>query len=138
MTATIETQIWMAVKARIQTLSLSPAVPVVYPKQDVPVSRHIRVSWIPNQNVRRAIGSTDAHTRPSILQLSLYSPVSLQDAPEVDTQIAGSIAAHFLPDLRMEFNDASVRVTAAPFVGSSFRDNEWWQTPVSVFVVSYI
>lgn len=146
MSVTVETAIWQALNARVQSMSLTPSVPVVFPKQDAPDSRHIIVSWMPNRNQRRAVGSNSAHIRPGILQLSLMSPIPGQ-AVEVETEIAGQIAAHFPADLRMSFGGVTVRVTQAPDVATAFRasdvggsnrDGKFWHTPVSVSVQALI
>src|SRR5690606_3189581 len=113
-------------------LSLSPAVPIVYPKQDAPSRRHIRVSFLPHRVQRPGIGSDSTHIRPGILQLSLMSPVADQQASEVDLELAGQVAAHFPADHTMEFGGVQVRVTRAPDVAAAFRDEAFWHTPISV------
>jgi hypothetical protein len=133
----VETSVWLALKGRVQTLALSPAVPVVYPKENAPAGKHIRVSWLPNTNQRRAVSSSGAHVRPGILQLSLMTMASgpqSTGSADVDMQTAGKIAEHFPADLRMTHGGVTVRVTAAPTVAQAFRDNQYWHTPISVFV----
>lgn len=146
--ATVETAIWQAVKARVQSL---PA-PVNYPSMPgrcdwplevftkpqagaVPVS-YLEVRHLPNTSVRRFIGSNDPHERMGILQLSLMWPVSDvgqgKTHPDVLTQMAGLIAAHFPTDLRMVFQDVTVRVEKAADVAQPYRDEAYWRVPTSI------
>ncbi|WP_257317920.1 DUF4128 domain-containing protein [Shinella pollutisoli] len=125
----------MAIKARIQSLTLSPALPVVWPKGSAPTSgKYLTVHWMPNVTQRRAVSSNGAHRRPGILQLTIFSPLSLNQAPEVDTELAGQIAEHFPTDHRMTFGGVSVRVQRAPSISQAYRSDAYWITPVSVFV----
>lgn len=139
MPAAVETAIWMALKGRVETLSLSPSVPVVYPKQDAPASgKYIEVADLPNRTSRLSLGSADPHRRPGILQLTLNSPVSPKQAFEVDKQTAALIAAHFPADLKLTHEDVTVHVTKAPDVAQSYRVNAYWLTPVSVYYEAFV
>jgi hypothetical protein len=129
---TTEMSIWLALKGRVQTLTLSPAVAVVYPKENAPEGKHIRVRHLPNENQRPFMGSTDPVWRRGILQLSIMSPISAKEASDVDMQIAGKIAEHFAQDTPMRHGGLSVKVERAPDIAQAFRDGEHWHTPVSV------
>lgn len=126
-----ETKIWMALKGRVEDLVLSPVVPVVYPKEDAPAGRHIRVAHLPNANERLFAKGINPHRRRGILQLTLVSPINPQ-AAEVDMQTAALVAAHFPADLPMIFEGLKVRVERAPDIAQSLRDGPDWLTPVSV------
>lgn len=140
----IETSIWLALKGRVATLSLSPALAIAYPKeaftppQSAPPAPkplpYLEVRHLPNTNTRRAIGNTDKHRREGILQITLKYPVALNQPDAVQVEIAGQIAAHFPTGLPMTHGGLAVRVAKAPDVASSFRDgaDPYWQTPVSV------
>ncbi|GAA4169097.1 phage tail terminator-like protein [Shinella granuli] len=131
----IETSQWMALKARIQSLTLSPALPVVWPKGVAPASgKYLRADWVLNRVQRRAVSSDGAQIRPGILQLSIFSPISPSEAAEVDMELAGQIAEHFPTDHRMTFGGVSVRVQRAPSISQAYRTDAYWITPVSVFV----
>lgn len=135
MASSIETSMWMALRGRIASLTLSPTIPVVYPKQDAPASgRYILVTYMPNRTSRLMVDSGGSHERPGILQLSLMTPLSTASPAEAEMDIAGKIAAHFPADLALEHNGVQVRVTKAPDVAMGFRDDDAarWHTPVSI------
>lgn len=142
MTASIETKIWQALKARVSTLTgytsawpMDPFEPGQLP--------YVEVAHLPNRNDRMLIGSKGRMHRPGILQLTLCWPVAQVGAglgkvhPDVLIQRAGEIAAHFTTDLCMPFQGVSVRVTKAPDVAQPIRDDAYWRVPVSIFYETY-
>lgn len=143
MSATTETKIWQALKARVQTLSsgltinwpMEPFTPPVSGGKPVP---YVECRHLPNANVRRFIGSNDPMERMGILQLTLCWPASEigtasgKTHPDVLVQHAGEIAAHFPTDLAMDFQGIRVRVERAPDVTQPYRDDAYWRCPVSV------
>lgn len=143
MPAAVETKIWLALKARVQTLPLSypidwPRVPFTKPQSANPVlpDPYLEVRLLPNTSQRIFIGSGDPHRRLGILQVSLMYPVARTQGT-VDweaqfSQIGGTIATHFRTDLRMTFDGVTVRVEKAPDVAQPFRDDAYWRVPVSV------
>lgn len=143
--ATVETKIWQAIKARVQTLPAPVNLPVDWPLETFQKPEaggrpapYVECRHLPNTAIRQFIGSNDPHLRQGILQLSLMWPVALvgneagQQHPDVLVQMAGLIAAHFSTDLRMMFQDLAVRVEKAPDVSQPFRDEAYWRVPVSV------
>lgn len=140
---TVETAIWMALRTRVASLVLTPALQVAWPKETFtppqggnpvrPVP-YLEVRHLPNANQRLYIGHDEPHRRAGILQLTLKYPVALNHSEAVQTQIAGQIAAHFPPGLKMKFQELTVHVERAPDVAQSFRDGSdpYWQTPVSI------
>lgn len=141
---TLETSTWLALKARMASLILSPALQIAWPKEAFtpPQSRtphskpmpYLEIRHLPNSNTRRAIGNTDAHRRAGILQITLKYPVALNHSEAVQSEIAGKIAAHFPAGLAMVSNGLQLKVEKAPDIASSFRDGSdpYWQTPVSI------
>lgn len=128
----IETQIWLALKARVAALTLSPALPVAWPNEDFikPITGYLRVTHVPNVNRRLFIGSTEPHQRIGLLQVDVFSRKN-QDA-SVAAEIAGQVAAWFPTDLRMTYGTVSVRVTKAPDVAQAIADDTHWLAPTSV------
>lgn len=140
---TIQTKVWMALKARVQTLGLG--LPIDWPMsvEDKPQAGgrplpYVECRHLPNAVVRRFIGSDDPHERPGILQLTICWPVSDigtgagQTHPDVLIQRAGEIAAHFATDLRMSFQGVTVCVERAPDVAQPYRDEAYIRVTVSI------
>ncbi|TPK14166.1 MULTISPECIES: DUF4128 domain-containing protein [unclassified Mesorhizobium] len=127
-----ETQIWLALKGRVQTLTLSPVLPIAWPNEDFtkPITGYLRVTHVPNINRRLFIGSTDPHQRIGLLQIDVFAKKN-QDA-SVAAEISGHVAAWFPTDLQMPYGAISLRVTKAPDVAQPIADDTHWQTPVTV------
>lgn len=137
MTATVETKIWQALKARVLTQPLS--FPLAMPTEDYtpPVvnsqaSPYIEVRHLPNRLTRMLIDSDGPVDRPGILQLMLCVPVALKMSFEVAQEYAGQLAAHFACDLRLEFQGATVRVDQPPDVAQPYREDDCWHWPVTI------
>jgi len=133
----IETQIWLALKGRVQALALSPALPIAWPNEDFtkPITGYLRVTHVPNVNRRLFIGSSEPHHRIGLLQIDVFAKKN-QDA-SVAAEIAGQVAAWFPTDLRVNYGAVSVRITKAPDVAQAIADDTHWQTPVSVEYETY-
>lgn len=143
MTATIETAIWLALKARVQSLPLSypvdwPRVPFDKPQSitDGLPNPYLEVRLLPNVSQRLFIDSKAPHRRTGILQISLMYPIARTQS-SVDweaqfAQIGGAIAAHFPPDHRMHSQGVTVRVEKAPDVAQPLREDAYWRVPVSI------
>jgi hypothetical protein len=129
---TVETSIWLALKARVTSLALSPVLPIAWPNQSFikPASGYLRVTHTPNTNRRILIASNGPHQRLGLLQIDAFAPKN-QDAV-IATQTAGLVAAHFPADLKMIYGDVTVRVTKAPDVAQSFETDTHWKVPVTV------
>lgn len=140
---TIETSIWQALRARVQTLPgglainwpMEPFTPPTASGKPLP---YIECRNMPNAVNRLFIGSNEPHERPGILQLTLCWPVSEvgtgsgKTHPDVLVQRSGEIAAHFPTDHAMEFQGVRVRVERAPDVSQPYRDDAYWRCPTSV------
>jgi hypothetical protein len=140
---TIETKTWLALKARVQSLVLTPPLAVVLPRDDAkPPSSgnparpdpYLEVRHLPNQNERPWIGDDEPALRRGILQLTLKVPLVLKWTEAEQTEVAGLIAEHFPVGLTMISDGLSVHVERHPDVAQGFRDDKdpYWQTPVSV------
>jgi hypothetical protein len=128
----LETSIWLALKGRVQSLALNPALPVAWPNESFtkPTSGYLRVTWIPNLNRRRSVNSSGTHQRLSLLQIDVFAPKNQNVAIAID--IAGKIAAHFPPDQRIRAQGVTARVTRAPQVAQPIPDDTHILVPVTI------
>lgn len=128
----IETSIWLALKARAQALVLSPMLPVAWPNESFtkPAGGYLRITHIPNVNRRLFLGSNDPHQRLGLFQVSVFAPLNKGATPA--TEIAGKIAAHFPADLPMRSGGITVRVGKAPDVAPGFAEDTHWHVPVTI------
>lgn len=135
---TIETKIWIALKARMSALVLSPVHPVAWPNEafspptnpDGSPKGYLRVNHIPNINNRLFLNGANPHQRLSLLQIDVFEKIN-EDA-SVAIELAGLVAAHFPADLKMIFQGVGSRVTRAPEVAQSIPDGSYLMTPVTV------
>lgn len=139
----VETKIWQALRTRVATLqggyTISwPMEPFSPPTAGGKPAPYVECRNIQNRTSRVFIGSSEPHDRKGILQLSLCWPVSEvgtgsgKTHPDVLTERAGQIAAHFPTDHRMTFGDVDVRVTSAPDVAQGYLDGTYIKVPVSI------
>lgn len=123
----IQSKIWFALRARVESLVLIPELPIIWPSQsrDIPSGRCLEVIYMPNRPRRLFLGSTDAHERRGILQIGLLSELNAASQYQENflQQIAGDIAAHFPCDLPMTYDDITVKVYEAPEVAPAFKDD---------------
>lgn len=128
----IETSIWLALKARVEALVLSPALPIAWPNLSFtkPSGGYLRVTHVPNMNRRLFIGSTDPHQRLGLLQVDVFGKKNENIA--VAVEVAGKVAAHFPTDIKMRYGEVAVRVTAAPTVAQPIDDDTHLLVPVTV------
>lgn len=143
MSATIETKIWQALKARVAGLPLGlvvnwPLEPFTPPVSGGKQLPYVECRHIPNSVNRRLLGSDDPQERPGIVQLTLCWPAadigigSGKTHPDVLIQKAGEVAAYFPTDLRLTFEGAVVAIERAPDVAQPYRDEAYIRAPVSV------
>ncbi|TKT79974.1 phage tail terminator-like protein [Aquamicrobium sp. LC103] len=142
MSATVETGVWQALRARVATLpgfTINwPMEPFTPPSAGGKLLPFVECRHMPNRVNRVFIGSDAPQERPGILQITLCWPASEigtgsgKTHPDVLIQRAGEIAAHFPTDHRMTFQGVSVRVERAPDVAQPYRDDAYWRAPVSV------
>jgi len=129
-----EADIQAALMARVQTLTLSPAIPVAWPGEPSFESLngdYLRVSHLRAEPTRWAIGGSDPLDRRGFLQLDLFTVLGPHQV-EADV-IADSIVAHFPRDLKLTSGSAVVRVVKAwARPGQRDPNGTHWQTPVQV------
>lgn len=137
MAATIETSIWLAIKARVETL------PLVYPKAwagqkftppfgGVPAMPlpYLRIGRVTANPSRIFIGDGKPYDRNGFIIITLVYPLGQDQA--VYDQIAGQIAEHFSDTTKMPMNGLCVSVPSAPHIVEGYEDNGFWSVPVRV------
>lgn len=131
----IETQIWLAIKARIESLPGSVGgYPIAWPGEmyspsNAPYLRIGRASAAPNSEI---IADGKPHTRLGSLIITLVYPVSDHQLTAVYDELAGQIAKHFQDGTQMRYNQACVKVTSYPHVQPGYLDGGYWNVPVSI------
>lgn len=128
----IETAIWLALRARVASLVLTPAHPVAWPNESFtkPTTGYLRVTWIPNINHRLFMRGADPHQRLSLLQIDVFDPKNQNLAVALEN--AGKVAAHFPADLRMTAHGVTAQVTRAPDIAQPIDDDTHLMVPVTV------
>jgi hypothetical protein len=131
-TPSIETSIWLALKARAQALVLSPVLPVAWPNESFtkPTGGYLRVTHIPNVNRRLFLSSSDPHQRLGLMQIDVFGRKNENVA--VAVEIAGKVAGHFACGTDMWRDGLRVNVTKAPDVGQPIQDDTHVQVPVTI------
>lgn len=135
----IETSIFQAIKERVDTLPMKAAYPIVWSTdesyQPDPSQSYLRVTWLPNINVRMFIGSTDPHQRPSILQIDVRGKKKFGE--DVAIEVAGQVASHFPADLPLFFDGGKMTVQRAPDLGPTFVGTHI-QVPVTIRLEAFV
>lgn len=136
-TPSTETKIWLALRGRVESLVLAPALPILWPgtTTPLPTGNAIEVNNLVNRPTRTFIGSNEPHDRRGILQIGVLTTFSPSiHAETVAREIAAQVAAHFIVDMPLRYEDVDVRVYEAPEVGTAIKDEprQRWVTPVSV------
>lgn len=128
----IETSIWLALKARVEALVLTPALPIAWPNLSFtkPATGYLRVTHVPNMNRRLFIGSTSPHQRLGLLQIDVFGKKNENIA--ITGEVAGKVAAHFACGTEMWRDGLRVAVTVAPTVAQPMDDDTHVLVPVTV------
>ncbi|MGO4840899.1 phage tail terminator-like protein, partial [Rhizobiaceae sp. 2RAB30] len=125
-----------ALFARISSLVLDPAIPIVWPNSNAaPAETYLRVSYVPNAANRVFIDRDGPHQRSGVLQVAVLTPKNSGSAST--TEVAGKVAAHFPADLPMTSGGLTARVTRAADVIAAPADETHWQVRVSVPYETY-
>lgn len=135
MSAKIETSIWLALKARIQTIPLG--LPFAWPGQNytppysgVKLLAYLRIGRVTTAPVSMLIDHGKPHERNGRLIVTLVHP--LGDDLSVYDQMAATIAEHFIDGTQMPYGRVCVSVPSYPHVQEGYEDNGYWQVPVSI------
>jgi len=119
-----------ALKARLGTLSFSPAIPVAWPNKDFSPDgdRFLQVAIVPAPNQRLTIRAH--HRRYGSVVVTVASRVN-NGSGEGDG-LADAVAAHFPADLILPAGANRLRITEAPSIREGFQDGGYWRTPVQI------
>jgi hypothetical protein len=135
---TIPTQIWLALRSRIVTLSLAstqwPQWPVAYPGSDYTPQGgkpFISVGRATSTPIRRQI-NRPINDRTGYLTLTAVMPIG-QD-PAVYEELAGKIAEHFTPCIYHNGLTLTLmgQMGQTAHVANGYRDGSWWRVPVNI------
>ena len=129
----VETEIMMALYARLSALTLSPPMPIAEPNVAFtpPADhRHLRVQFVPNIANRLLIDCDGPHQHLGLLQVSVYWS---RGAGEKDArEVAAAVAAHFPCDLKLASGGVTVRISKRPDVRDMIVETAAIQIPVMV------
>lgn len=130
----IEEDIWAALKARANTIPLTPKPPISWPNVAFtkPTGAWLRVTYSPNRNDRLVLDSDGPHRRKGLLQIDCM--VQLNSGSNNALEMAATVAAHFPCDLQLTSGSVQLRVTKAPDIWPSFPypsdSPTHWMVPV--------
>lgn len=115
-----------AIKARIEALAFSPAIPIAWPNKDYTPTgeRFLQVAIVPAPAQRMTIDAL--HRRAGSIVITVASKPN-NGSGEGDG-LADAVAAHFPADLRF----SGIRITASPSIREGFIDGAFWRTPVVI------
>lgn len=129
----IESEIMAALFAQVESLALSPAMPIAWPNRPFtpPADhRYLRVQFVPNMANRITIDSDGPHQHLGLLQVSVYWTKG--EGERVPRAVAADIAAHFPCDLRLASGGLFVRITKRPDVSDMIVEDAAIQIPTIV------
>ncbi len=128
----VEENLYAALMGRVEQIT---GYPILWPQKggDAPSIEHIRVSFLPNDNLPADLSSNNFHRR-GFLYLNLVSPLGEYEV--VTRRKAGEIAALFPRALDLTRDGVTVTI-----VGHSVRrgreDGGMWQTPIRIEYQSF-
>lgn len=127
----IASRIGAALKARLSSLTFTPALPVGWPNRDfVPTGDHLTVAIIQAEAQRLGVKAMHRFAGSMVVTVCLQSTGN--GSGEGDGK-ADAVAAHFPADLRLPLTGGgSLRITQAPSVREGFIDKGYWRTPVII------
>lgn len=122
---TIEAKIWLALKDRIGTLVTDPVIPAYGPDEIVAQpAPYILISDIRNTPMRYGISNKGPNGYSGTLVLAVHYPIAAKDITHTQLlELAGTIAAHFPSDTRMQFQDICLRATGPADVAQPYRQD---------------
>lgn len=137
MNAKVETAIWLALKARVESLPLDyakawPSQVFTVPHNGVPPlpQPYLRIGRVSVAPVRRLIAAGKAHERTGSLMITLVHPLGQET--HVYAQLAGTIADHFKDGTQMNYAGVCVTVMSYPHAQEGYEDNGYWAVPVRI------
>lgn len=129
---TVETKIWLALKARIESMSLG--FPVAWPGQLFTPSNepYLRVAHVVARPAAQLVDSGKPHQRTGRLIVTLVYPLSQKQTYEVYVDLQGQIAKHFADGTKLYKDGVCVSVDEYPQAQDGYEDSGWWNAPVNI------
>lgn len=135
----VQTEIWLALEARLKTLAAVPNMPpLVMPEEVTPqptsggtLRPFLLISDIRDAPERLTIGP-EIHARSGTLQISVAWPIAAPISHAALVQLAGTVAAHFPADLRMRYGKTCLSVAEEPDTPAPFTEGPYRYAPVRV------
>lgn len=138
----IETQIWLAIKGRIESLpaeidsinGTDGEYPIAWPGELFSPTNepYLRIGRATAAPAAVFIDDGKPHDRNGSLIITLVYPLSEKRMYELYDEIASTIAAHFQDGTQMRYNRVCVKVSSYPHVQPGYEDNGYWSVPVSI------
>lgn len=142
MAPTPETSIWLALEALVDSLSLTPSLPVAMPNEDFtppqdngpPVQplNYLSVRHLPNTTDSATLSATGKNRHRGILQITLHARKNQHIT--VSKEIVGTIVDHFKLGTTSTYNSIPVRVEFPPSVAADIAPSSdaLMMIPISV------
>lgn len=126
-----DTKVWQALATRLATLTFSPALPIAWPNTTFspPGDRKwLRLNEIPASTTPFALsGGTNEHI--GLMQVDVFRPLNEGHVPA--KEVAGAVAAHFPPALRLFSEGVKVVVTRSE-LGPVLKQDTEIMLPVTI------
>lgn len=137
MASKIETSIWLAIRARIETLSLRyelawPGEVFEVPHTGTELDAYLRIGRVSTAPVRMFIPDGKPHERTGSIIITLVYPIKPKITASLYDQVAGTIAEHFKDGTNMHYGGVCVSVTSYPYVQEGYLEDGYWTVPVSI------
>jgi len=136
MTPSIETSIWLALKAHLRTIQSEfkfawPGEGFTIPHDETGLLPYWRVGYLSVAPVAMEIAYGKLHLRTGTLIVTLVHPMGGDVA--VFNEYAGQMAQHFTDGLKMRYGGAvCVEIPNYPHVMDGYEDSGYWTVPVSI------
>lgn len=131
----IETRIWLALKARIESLPLGfprawPGQTFDRPYDGAALKPYLRIGRVSASPAGVMIDYAKPHDRRGSLIVTLVH--QLGPDTSVFDQYAATIAAHFRDGTQMRYGAVCVTVPTYPHVQPGYETDGYWSVPVNV------
>lgn len=129
----IETSIWMAIKSRIDSLSLSWSR--AWPGEifnSSGVSPYLRIGRVSASPAGMMIKYGTPNDRRGSLIITIVYPLSEKRPHQYYDEIASQITAHFADGTLMRYDAACVKVTEYPHVQPGYESDGFWNVPITI------
>lgn len=139
MSAAPETAIWNALASRMQTLTLSPALPIAWPnvafENPTTAGAFLRVNFLPNPAEAVTIPHDGWDRHSGIMQVDVMWPEGEGIAPAM--QRAEAVAAHFPRGWQVRNDGVLVQIVRRGTIAPAIQDPPFVMVPVSIRFLSF-